>query len=257
VLERRLEQAGFEGTRHVQVINAGVPSLPPAPQLEWFRHVGRTFQPDWVIQFVYGSMEVDSQPDYRWHASPEGYLVGDDVPLQRRLRERAKNSALVFYSWIVYTQLDARLSETRSKEVLGTGRDMRLRERFDLEDAEVQDSLTLYRSLREAARDAGAKLLVVYFPLGYAVHPEDASRWQHLGVDDVAAQAAYDTALCEHLATRESLPCIDITSPLKDAARSGDERLYYWLDVHWTAAGNRVAAEAVAAHMLADENRMR
>jgi hypothetical protein len=31
--------------------------------------------------------------------------------------------------------------------------------------------------------------------------------------------------------------------------------MYYWLDVHWTVAGNRVAAEAVAAHLLRTDPR--
>ena len=31
-----------------------------------------------------------------------------------------------------------------------------------------------------------------------------------------------------------------------EAARTGGERLYYWLDIHWTPAGNRVAAAAAA-----------
>ena len=34
-----------------------------------------------------------------------------------------------------------------------------------------------------------------------------------------------------------------------DAARTVEERLYYWLDVHWTPAGNDAAAQAVFEYL--------
>ncbi len=127
---------------------------------------------------------------------------------------------------------------------------MRAQRDFSLDDPSVIDALDFYRALRVETRRAAADVLVVFFPLSYAVHSEDESRWRHLGVRDVATQQEFDAALCEHLTERESIPCLDISESLQRAAEKSAERLYYWLDVHWTEAGNRVAAEAVADHLL-------
>jgi hypothetical protein len=254
LLERRLEEGGWGGRgRRVQLLNAGVNSLGPAPQLNWFRHVGRRFQPDLVIQFIYGSMAVDGDPRSRLEATPEGYLVPADASWGAELRARVKKSALVFYAWILSTKLQALLpgpGAGGASEVIGAGRELHLHDAFDLGDPEVIESLAFYRDLRDETRDAGADLLVVYFPLSYAVHPEDESRWRHLGLRDVDAQLAYSRAFCDHLASAESIPCLDLGGRLRQAARERGERLYYWLDVHWTEAGNREAAAAVAEHLL-------
>ena len=44
------------------------------------------------------------------------------------------------------------------------------------------------------------------------------------------------------------IPALDVTDALRAAAGRGD-RTYYWLDIHWTQAGNAAAAEAVAQHL--------
>lgn len=255
VLERLLEDQRWRDGDRVELINAGVSSLGPAPQLSWFRHVGSRFAPDLVIQFIHGSMAVKNHPRSRNRVTPDGYLVRRDVPLSRELRDRAKKSAIVFYGWILYTMLDQRLSdeggEADGGEILGAGRELTIPREFSLENPVVVESLAFYRALRDETRRAGAEALVVFFPLSYAIHPEDRSRWRHLGVQDIEAQQAFDSALCQHLAEQESLPCIDITEPMRRAAEANEERLYFWLDVHWTEAGNRVAAQVVTDHLLA------
>ena len=45
-LETHLEAAGFGAGRDVEVINAGVPSLPPANNLNWYQQVGKRYRPD-------------------------------------------------------------------------------------------------------------------------------------------------------------------------------------------------------------------
>jgi hypothetical protein len=125
---------------------------------------------------------------------------------------------------------------------------------FRADDPVVLESLGYYRALRGEASDSGADLLVVHFPLSYAIHEEDVSRWRHLGVRDIAAERSFNGQLCNHLASNEGIPCLDITEALRSAAERSNERLYYWLDVHWTEAGNRVAAEAVADYLLERTN---
>jgi hypothetical protein len=248
-LEQLLQRAGWADGRRVEVINAGVPSLGIARQLEWFRHEGREFAPELLIQFVYGSMAVQDRLDVGQRVV-DGYLVHTQASLGRRLRERLKRSATVFYAWIVYTAAERALAGgDEPAEVVGAGRELTLQREFRPEAPAVQESLGVYRRLRDEARAAGAELLLVFFPLSYAIHAEDESRWRHHGVRDVELEQAFDAAFCAYLAEREQIPCLDITPELQRAAAEDAERLYYWLDVHWTARGNLVAARAVAERL--------
>ena len=132
--------------------------------------------------------------------------------------------------------------------MMGAGRELVQAEVFDAESPEVREALAFYADLSRVAEREGAQLLVVYFPLSYVIHPEDQGRWRHHGLQDVAAQMAVDGAFCAHLDALGT-PCFNATEALLEAANSG-ERLYYWLDIHWTPEGNEVVARAVADHLL-------
>lgn len=247
-LQRRLAEAGFAAGRRVEVINRGVPSLPPANNLNWLKSVGREYEPDLVIQFAYGSMATPSRPQAL--AVRNGYLVDPEATIVTRAKSLSKSSAIVFYSWTLSSMLRAR-NEPRS--IAGTGRDVTLMTHFDPGAAQVGDAVALYDDLRAAARSMGARVLVVYFPAAFAVHLEDTARWRHLGVRDGDAekQLAFDRAFMAYLEAR-GVACMDVTQALWDEAAKGQGRLYYWLDVHWTPAGNAVVAKSVSEFLLAD-----
>jgi len=147
--------------------------------------------------------------------------------------------------------LDRSNAATKSREhgapVRGTGREMYARTEFDPKNAEVRESMVVYSRLQDAARAAGARLLVVFLPLSYAIHPEDESRWRHLGVVDVTQEAAFNNAFVSYL-NKNRIPTLDITDKLRKSAESG-KRLYFWLDIHWTPIGNATAARAVADYL--------
>ena len=248
-LERMLKGTPWTEGRELEIVNAGVPSMDPFAQLDWFLGHGRELQPDLILQFAYASMDV----------APSGLEIGADGHLGYRTRgvkarriEALKQSATVFYGWIVLTRLRSLLGEEApSAEVQGAGRALVERQHFDPESPELARSLGFYQDLHRAAADAGGGLLVVYFPLAYVVHPGDAARWRHLGVRNIEAQRAFDAAYCSYIDAR-GVPCLDITADLIRAASNGSRRLYYWLDIHWTPEGNRTAAEAVATRLLGD-----
>ena len=79
--------------------------------------------------------------------------------------------------------------------ILGAGREANLHGNFDPDRPETAEAIEYYDDLRKTVESSGAKLLVVFVPLSYCVHREDVARWSHLGVQDVAAQIAYDEAL--------------------------------------------------------------
>ena len=251
ILERELESRKFASARDIEVVNAGVPSMPAAPHLRWFEAVGRDYDPDLVVQFIYGSMVVPNRPQPDARVDDEGYLIPKDYRLGRRVRAQLKKFATVFYGWVLWTRLDSLLQEEQEADggaVLGAGRELATAVDFDPRRDDVREALDFYEDLRRVVTEAGSDLLVVYFPLSYAIHRSDVSRWKHLGVHDVEAQIAFDRDFARHLSSL-GLPTKDITGELAEAAADG-ERLYYWLDIHWTPAGNEVAARAIAEHLV-------
>jgi SGNH hydrolase-like domain, acetyltransferase AlgX len=246
ILPRLLRERGFAGGKKIELIDAGVPALPVATQIKWFEAVGKSYAPDLVIQFLYGSMAVPDLAEPFDTVDDNGYLVSKTSSAGLRWRERLKSFATVFYGWLVVRRLHERLLPAQRGEgnaLLGAGRPISGGLTFDLASPMTQEAMQVYERIAGAVRACGARLQLVYFPLGFAVHPEDESRWRDQGMPDVARQMAFDAAFVRYLNERQ-IPAIDITRPLQAAATNG--RLYYRVDVHWTPAGNAVAASAVA-----------
>ena len=104
------------------------------------------------------------------------------------------------------------------------------------------------RALAEAdttAKASGSRLMVLLFPFKEQVYwhiaREHLERGGHLTEQEVDAPLR---AIGEFLAAR-SIDYCDLTEALRQEARKGTQ-LYLRAGAHWTPAGNRVAAEAVA-----------
>lgn len=248
-LERLLQEREFGKGQRVELINAGVPALGPARQLRWYQHVGNKYQPNLVIQFIYGSMAVPTKwslDDYL--VREDGYLVNANLNPKLRFKALAKRSALGFYSWTVYSQLQQRSGRAEANDqIIGAGQEMNTHIQFDVNNEEVIAADTYYDELRQVVKSGSTRLLLVHFPLSYCIHRADISRWQHLGVRNVDGQIAYNEQYCEYLRTR-GFECLNLTDDLIRIATEG-KRLYFWLDLHWTVEGNFVSAETVANYL--------
>jgi hypothetical protein len=220
-----------------------------APQVTWFKQIGAKYTPDLVIQLVYGSMSVPDITQPRVKVDVMGYLIPGGATSRSYWRDSLKQFATIFYGWTLWTMLDsafATAQHERVNKVRGAGREINLPALFSTEDRDVIQSLQVYKRLFRAAHAAGARLLVVFLPLSYSIHEEDQLRWLHLGVVDVGRQEAFNTAFVRYL--DGLMPCIDLTAELRESAQSG-QRMYFWLDIHWTAAANAAAARAVADYV--------
>jgi hypothetical protein len=246
VLERLLQERDFAGGKKIEIINAGVPAMPEALQLTWFERVGKAYAPDLVIQLVNGSMAIPNVAEPSVAVDDDGYLVPLNTKAVWRWRARFKKLATVFYGWVLWTRLNtgslARLGERGGG--LGAGREMAPPTDFDPTRPKVREAMLVYNKLISIARETGARLLIVHFPLSYAIHREDESRWRHLGILNSRRQMAFDAAFVRYLNERQ-IPSIDITPQLQKFAQAGN-RMYFWLDIHWTPAGSAAAAQAVA-----------
>ena len=245
LLPRFLEARGFAPGRRIEVINAGIPAMYAGPQLNWYKHEGARYRPDLVIQFVYGSMAVAAESHQRFTVDKHGYITEQSLSPAQIWREHFKKFATVFYVWKIWTEVQDRLEPVQEKSVVGAGRAMEVPiAPFNPLGASELKSIGLYHQLKEAVQQSGSNLSVVYFPLSYAIQPEDEIRWRHLGIRNIKGQQKFDSDFERYL-NRHQIPVVNITRDLQVAARKGP-RLYYWLDIHWTAEGNAAAARAVA-----------
>ncbi len=251
-LEALLNEQRAAQNQRIEVIDAGVPSMGPGMNLDWFRAVGKDFHPDLVVQIIYMTMTVSRVGNRNdLLIDSHGYLTQRNLSFKRHVAGYAKRSALVFYGWMAMVR--ARGAMTRPSEggaILGGGREAKVEGTFDPDSPQVAESLAYYRELQETVESSGAKLLIVYVPLSYCVHPEDIARWSHLGVGNVQGQIAYDAAFCDYLSAH-GYDCLNTSAAHRDAASAG-QRLYYLIDIHWTPAGNDVAARAVAEHLRSE-----
>ena len=166
-----------------------------------------------------------------------GRLYSRTPTLRRRSVSAVKNLATVFYGFYVYQTLvpSTPAGDTEAgKELYDAS------EASELGPEAVADQYARFTAF--ARRVAGEETAVafVHLPLSFMVHPEDKSRWRHILRLDSATARERTRAEVEAVRAR-GLTMIDPTDALVE--RADAERLYYWLDIHLTPAGNRVVAE--------------
>jgi lysophospholipase L1-like esterase len=250
VLQHLLQKGGFAGKKKIEIINAGVPAMTMATQLSWFERVGKGYVPDLVIQLEYGTMleewAGESYPLAFAAVDDDGYLVRWINAVARF--ERFKSFATIFYGWILWAKLNTVRAGEPSGAVLGAGREIPVAPDFEPTHPAVLEAMHVFNKLGSIVRQTGAQVLVVYAPLSYEIHEEDKSRWRHLGLWDVQRQMTFNAAFVRYL-NEYQIPSVDITQQLQKSAQAG-KRMYFWLDIHWTPAGNATAAQAVAGYLL-------
>jgi hypothetical protein len=249
-LQRILTAKTFDDGSNIEVLNHGVPGLPAANELEWLKQVGKGYSPDLVVHFTYGSLEVSPKPETNV-AVRNGMVVQTNAGIKELVWGYAKNAATVFYAGIVMSRISKAVSKDASAmRIEGAGKEMRNPPIFSIQDPVIGDSLIFYRA-RETVEAGGAKLLIVYFPLAYVVHPEDRMRWVLQGVQNIEEQIQLNSTFASFL-HENGFRCLNLTEQFVQTAKTDKKRLYYWLDVHWTEFGNRVAARSVAEYLSAE-----
>ena len=105
--------------------------------------------------------------------------------------------------------------------VLGAGREMVMTGGYSPQRAKrCEGRCRFMTKLVDVVHAAGARLLVVFFPLSYAIHKEDESRWRHLGVVDITQEADFDAAFVRYL-NEHQIASINITQKLRNSANQG------------------------------------
>jgi hypothetical protein len=230
--------------KHVEVMNLGTPAQPIEYQLCWLQKLGYKFKPDLIIQTVYGDPrripnkceEALNPPIVR-----DGYLYASNVALVRRFFETAKKSAIVFYGWYFYQSLNF-----PGDEKVGLGTELYESAQVDSSDGghkiKPKDYLDFIAFVRKTLQQ-DIPVVFLHVPYAYVVRPDDLSRWKHRRWENPYVLRRAANELEKVLKQNDVL----FVNPLNDLiSKDKDTHVYYFLDLHFTPAGNRVLAEAAS-----------
>ena len=232
--------------RVIESVNAGVPAQPMNYQLAWLKREGYRYSPDLVVQTVYADCCVSMAEDgtipkdvpyvrnnYLYPPAPK--TSGEAI--QQIVRHYRRYSALLFFGWRMYVAV------APGKERSGTGQELYRDQGGD--DSCDQDRLAVkyhaYESFVWKALDRKVPIVFLYVPLAYIVRPADVVRVSHQGKQKNPSTERSLTKNMQKILTDNGIHFIDLTEVLvRNDARARMYRLY---DIHFTPAGNQVAAD--------------
>ena len=166
----------------------------------------------------------------------DGHLYSQAPTLKLRFIAKAKQSAIVFYTWYLY---QAAFAPEKMEKGLGTD----FYRETPAEAVNAEEILNPYREYIDFVKRAvgdRVKTAFLHIPYSYVIHTEDRGRYSH-GNTIAPGELRNLSAEIESLLAENSITYIDPTGPLVDKA--ANDRMYYFLDVHFTAAGNKVLAD--------------
>lgn len=253
VLETLLNANGAQ----VQVLNLSSPGLGPEGYLVLVEEALR-YRPDVVVVSVCGNDASGARPSW---------LTGTVRELSQRLRlfvlvrEASRRIASSSSGWDRVgrsgelppgpAEFERRYGRPRTNLVAAALTDPAEVARWsDVPGrGEGWEELQRYAGrMAQACRKAGCRLVFAVVPDGAQVDPQQVEVRRLLGVPvspDVLAGTGRFQGLVREVARREGAEIFD---PLEDfrTVRAG---LYFPLDLHWTPAGHRLYAEALARHL--------
>jgi hypothetical protein len=233
--------------KKVEVINVGTPAQGMIAQSCWLEKEGYKFQPDLVLMTSYGSIVppvASGCPE--GGVGPaivvDGALYGKQPNLAAHLRLFFKNFALVFYGFYAYTALvpdDEGAYVEAGKELYSD------EERVAADDDRLIGSYLGFQELVTNKVGPGRGLVFVHIPMSFMVHPNDVKRWA--GLVDLGGRGLLgfreDTQRQIAALRAAGIEIVDTTPALSQ--RGENERMFYWLDIHLTKAGNETVTDAV------------
>lgn len=229
--------------KRVEVMNLGTPSQGSAHQLCWIEKVGYAYEPDLVLHVSYGNevnpVATSCPTELECPTIESGNLVPVGVGPAARAKAFFKRFAIVFYGYYAvnsFIKPEPARDATRSLYAEGetaTGHEASFEP--------LAESYAEHTRFLKSILGQQTQVAFIYLPFSFIVHPADIARFPAFAPADIPvlrARIAQGVSAIEHRGIR----ILDTLPPLTQAANH--ERLYYWLDIHFTPTGNRVVAEA-------------
>jgi lysophospholipase L1-like esterase len=267
VVESRLEQQ--RPADSVDVINAGSGGWGTAQEYEFLRHEGLQYEPDIIVLVFYTGNDVTDNSfrikgNVRNLRKPYYALRDGRLELQRWTPRRSdpgatQNAWNGLYLWNVFESgVLANIRPGANTNTIDDDDALLLDQLVDTEvrvfstnqKSEWRDAWDVTEALFIAARDAseatGARFLLVNAPTTWEIYP---ARWSSFRDTNKLSADGWDLDVARRrmadLAARHGIEYLDLTSALRAAAPT-EPSLYFSRDLHWTAAGHRVVAQALA-----------
>jgi len=231
--------------RTVELVNLGTPSQPISYQLRWLKEVGWRYEPDLIVQTVYGDLEtMESTAEFPL----DGPVVVDGhlFPTARMtptlwIRRLRRYSALLFYGWHFKQAL------LPSTKVIGDGREFYREELLNRDsDAAIAGAIRrceqYVAQVRASAQEPPAVVFVV-IPPSHVVRPADFARVAHHGGTMNPIRRRQLTAEVVAAARERGFHVVDTTPALVERDRQA--RTYYLYDIHFTREGNQAVVDAL------------
>ena len=230
------------------VVNLGQSNYGPQQELVVLERYGLPLTPTLVVWFFFGGNDLDDAASYDWRLQHLDELM---APASAGERSFTRN-ALRALARLTTPPRRVETAVARQHAALYTppwGSPQRIYLDTNEEPWTTRQWELATRVLAEArdlTRQAGAEFLLVYIPRKLRVYQgflrsepgAFAELWQPNNLPDVMAD------WCR----QQGIEFLDSTGPLREAVAAG-ESVYLPDDVHWNAAGHRVAGRAVAARV--------
>lgn len=229
--------------KRVEVVNLGTPSQGPAQQLCWLKSVGYRYSPDMVLHTSYGRVvtarSVDCPAKLECPDIRDGQLVSRNLSSQVRAKAILKRFGIVFYGYYAYNMIVRPDPAPDASKALHMAPRSESNSEIGLET--IVQSYVDYEDYVKSVLGPSTIVAFLYLPYSYQVHTEDVGRFADVHSEDIPIGRRQIAETIQRLKER-GVAILDTLPPL--LASSEKERLYFWLDIHFTPAGNRIVAQA-------------
>jgi len=262
ILERRLNDNGARPGRTVQVLNAGVNSYSPILS---FLQVDRQLpplDPDLIV-LNFDMSDLVQESLYRANATyaANGELLGIDGrvafegPFTGKVRRFITRHFYLTRLGVNKLEPPPTGPEPGSLEYWISRADPALLQHTLASDtvnriAQWEDVFDSILRIKQYGDEAGSGFLLTTYPWGHQVSDEEWGRGRELFLPEEFVVSDRSVRALEEFSAEYGIDFLNTFAGFR--AYQGEERLYFDLDMHWTAAGHRLMA-----HQLEDRIRTR
>lgn len=251
----------------LETFNGGVPGFSPLEELSWLKTYGLQLNPDVVVIAIFLGNDIIEAT--KWGRSPieEGGIgAGGQLLFASTNSVPETGGATGTHLWLFHNshlvRLVSRFAPTGVRRLLGFGESWvtnGMRRAFrshNPSDPLTQEGMAANREalteLAELAREESFRLAALVIPSDMQL---DQDRW-NIGMmlakwdpEDYDFDPQYPGRFFGDLLAELDIPMVDLSPIIKENLYE-DEPLYYVYDPHWTPAGHRLAAGALAELLI-------
>ncbi len=242
-----LEQWWKAEGRDIDVVNAGTEGWSTDQEAAWLESRGRAFQPDLVLCFPYeNDIWWNARRDYYGKSKP---VYGPDGKLEREHVVVQKESwlARMALAQVFRGPPKPETIQIAGKEVLAEFAPLFLDPPAGVAEAEARTRAAL-QAMQRTCAELGARLVLVPIPSHSAIEPayrKTVFEPKYLGgLDETLWSPDRPVDFFLEQARELSIDSIDSREALRSARQAGAS-LYYQVDFHLNALGNRELAACV------------